>query len=138
MQKKIISTAEEGDIVGSGDGRRSAPHLCRAEEYIHAHLREPFSLFDLIAAVGTSPSTLLRTFNAHHGVPPMQYVRRLRLEAVRNSLLAAEPENGTVAKVASECGFQQLGRFSAQYRKAFGELPSVTLRRYRLIDRKTL
>ncbi|MBD3872579.1 MAG: AraC family transcriptional regulator [Acidobacteria bacterium] len=82
----------------------------------------------------------LRTLNTHHGVSPIQYVRKLRLEAVRESLAASDPYTATVGYIASEFGFRQLGRFSAQYRKTFGELPSVTLRRYRhrLIDQERL
>jgi len=102
-----------------------------AEDYIHAHLKESFSLLDLTEAVGTSPSSLLRAFNTHHGVSPMQYVKRLRLQAVRRSLSSADPQTTTVGHVAVDFGFRQLGRFSAQYRDAFGEFPSVTLRRNR-------
>ena len=73
----------------------------------------------------------LRTLNTHHGVSPMQYVKRLRLKAVRRSLSFADPQTTTVGHVAVDFGFRQLGRFSAQYRDAFGEFPSVTLRRHR-------
>jgi len=33
-----------------------------------------------------------------------------------------------VTKVALDCGFSHLGRFAAQYRAQFGELPSQTAR----------
>jgi len=51
---------------------------------------------------------------------PMKYVKQIRLD------------NGstTVTYVAMDHGFFQLGRFSADYRRAFGELPSVTLLRH--------
>jgi len=73
----------------------------------------------------------LRTFNTHHGVSPIQYVKLIRLEAVRRSLANSDPLSITVGGVASEFGFRQLGRFSAEYRKVYGEIPSVTLRRHR-------
>ena len=125
-----MAAAKEAETTPATGGAAENHHLRRAEDYIHSHLRETFSLLDLIEAAGTSPSTLLRTFNAHHGVSPMQYVKRLRLKAVRRSLLAADPQNVTVGRVASEFGFRQLGRFSAEYRRVFGELPSVTLRHH--------
>jgi len=140
MQIERKSTADEArNRAPSGEDASNAL-LQRSEAYIRAHLQEPFSLDDLSRAMGTSPSTLLRTFNTHHGVSPMQYVKRLRLEAVRRSLSAANPHTTTVGYVASEFGFRQLGRFSAQYRKTFGELPSVTLRqnRHRLNDLERL
>jgi len=130
VQTTIFSAAEEAEKNPAAAGATRNQHLQRAEEYIHTHLRDEFSLLDLAEATGTSPSTLLRTFNTHHGVSPMQYVKRLRLEAVRRSLLAADPQNGTVGRVASEFGFRQLGRFSAEYRRVFGELPSMTLRHH--------
>jgi len=130
MQNATISAADDAEANPTAGGVAADHHLQRAEEYIHTHLRDEFSLLDLAKATGTSPSTLLRSFNTHHGVPPMQYVKRLRLEAVRCSLLAADPQNGTVGRVASEYGFRQLGRFSAEYRRVFGELPSVTLRHH--------
>ena len=130
MQMESMAAAKEAEKMPATSGAAGNHHLRRAEDYIRSHLREEFSLLDLIEAVGTSPSTMLRTFNAHYGIPPMQYVKRLRLEAVRRSLLAADPQNGTVGRVASEFGFRQLGRFSAEYRSVFGELPSVTLRHY--------
>jgi transcriptional regulator GlxA family with amidase domain len=106
-------------------------HLQRAEEYIHAHLSDAFSLHDLAEATGTSPSTLLRIFSFHFGVSPMQFVKRLRLDATRRTLLHADPEILTVGQVAGQFGFRQLGRFAGDYRRMFGELPSATLRRHR-------
>ena len=131
MQTTIFSAAEEAEKNPAAAGAIRNHRLQRAEEYIHTHLRDEFSLLDLAEATGTSPSTLLRTFNTHHGVSPMQYVKRLRLKAVRRSLSFADPQTTTVGHVAVDFGFRQLGRFSAQYRDAFGEFPSVTLRRYR-------
>lgn len=140
LQIMTFTAAEEAEKnPAAGEAGRNH-HLQRAEEYIRSHLRDQFSLRDLAESTGTSPSTLLRTFNAHHGISPMQYVRLIRLEAVRRSLLDSDPLSGTVGGVASEYGFRQLGRFSAEYRKVYGELPSATLRRHRhrLSDTKGL
>jgi transcriptional regulator GlxA family with amidase domain len=135
-----ISAADDaGANVPTGEIAANR-HLQRAEKYIQTRLKDKFSLLDLAEATATSQSSLLRTFKTHHGVSPMQYVKLLRLHAVRRSLLDSDPSSGTVGGVASEYGFRQLGRFSADYRKVFGELPSVTLRRHRhrLSDAKGL
>jgi transcriptional regulator GlxA family with amidase domain len=140
VQATIFSATEEAEKNPAAAGAIRNHHLQRAEECIHTHLRDEFSLLDLTEATGTSPSTLLRTFNTHHGVSPMQYVKMLRLQAVRRALLESDPLRGSVGGIASEYGFRQPGRFSADYRKVYGELPSVTLRRYRhrLSDTKGL
>ncbi|WP_094783336.1 helix-turn-helix domain-containing protein [Paraburkholderia ribeironis] len=39
--------------------------------------------------------------------------------------------NTSVTDVALRLGFAHVGRFSADYRAAFGEPPAATLRRYR-------
>ena len=59
---------------------------------------------------------------------PMAFVRERRLDEVRRRLLAGGREQTSVSNAALDFGFCHLGRFSADYRRAFGELPSETLR----------
>src|SRR6185312_15188934 len=56
------------------------------------------------------------------------WLRQMRLALARRELLHADPDS-SVTEVALSAGFTQLGRFSVQYRKAFGESPSFTIRR---------
>ena len=51
----------------------------------------------------------------------------LRLSEARRALLAADCKRITVTEIATEFGFLELGRFSVEYRKVFGESPSKTL-----------
>ena len=131
MQTTTLSAADDAETNPAAGGIVANYHVMIKFNSSPTEPRDEFSLRDLAKAAGTSPSTLLRTFNTHHGVSPMQYVKLIRLEAVRRSLLDSDPLSGTVGGVASEYGFRQLGRFSAEYRKVYGELPSVTLRRQR-------
>ena len=59
----------------------------------------------------------------------MLYVRLRRMRRARAALLRADPAITTVTRVAANFGFSELGRFSVEYRKMFGELPSTTLQR---------
>ena len=70
-------------------------------------------------------------FREHLCVTPIQHLRAIRLERVRNALLAAQPST-SVTSAALECGFVHLARFSAYYKAAFGEPPANTLRRARM------
>lgn len=47
------------------------------------------------------------------------------------SLLAAEPSCDRVVDIALQWRFSNLGHFAADYRQAFDELPSETLKRYK-------
>ena len=58
----------------------------------------------------------------------MAYLRRQRLERVREELLVAAPGAVNVTEVATRWGFTHLSRFAASYRAAFSENPSDTLR----------
>lgn len=85
---------------------------------------------DLARAAGVSVRTVYRTSARHLGGPPMTQIRLSRLRGVRRRLLAATPGE-SVTSAATDAGFFHLGRFSAIYRRHFGESPSATLRRAR-------
>ncbi len=101
----------------------------RAEEFLMRHLTRPVSRSDLATATGVSIRTVSRIFHERYGVGPLAWLRQRRLEAVHRELLAAQPGKTTVTAVALRYGFEHLGRFAANYTRAFGENPSATLRR---------
>jgi transcriptional regulator GlxA family with amidase domain len=103
--------------------------LRRAEEFLAARLSEAVSLPDVAAAAGVSVRTLSRGFRDRHGVGPIGFLHRRRLEAARRDLLAPARGYATVTKVAHRYGFAHAGRFAIAYRRAFGESPSTTLSR---------
>jgi AraC-like DNA-binding protein len=125
----LLLAFENGAICSAAD--RPSENLNRsleiAEAYVRTNLGEQITLADLVTASETSASSLLRAFRIHRGTSPMKYVKQIRLEAAQRMLLAGKTGATTVTRVAMDNGFFQLGRFSADYRRAFGELPSETL-----------
>ncbi len=103
--------------------------LRRAEEFIAANLSEPLTMADIASAANIPARSLQRAFQHNRGMSPMAYIRRRRLEKVREELLARDPATASVSQVALQWGFAHLGRFSSSYRKLFNEYPSETLRR---------
>jgi transcriptional regulator GlxA family with amidase domain len=71
---------------------------------------------------------LQESFRRHVGVPPLTYLRRLRLEGVHAELSRAGPGQVSVSEVATRWGFTHLGRFAGAYRQRYGVTPSQTLR----------
>ena len=67
-----------------------------------------------------------------HGVPvarqpPHQYLQALRLNGLRRAL--RDPAGpGSVQEAAARWGFWHLSACAAEYKRMFGELPSMTLR----------
>jgi AraC family transcriptional regulator, ethanolamine operon transcriptional activator len=101
-----------------------------AIEYMRAADLGSLNAPALCAEVGVSQRTLEYAFQERLGTSPMEFIRRLRLHAVRRALLTAERGGSTVTEIAMTFGFYQLGRFAAEYRAIFGELPSATLTRH--------
>ncbi len=102
--------------------------LVRVLEWLRGHLSEPVQLEALAQIAGTRPRTLETHFKMFLGTTPLGWVRRMRLARARQELLNSGPQT-TVTDIALSSGFSQLGRFAAQYREAFGELPSATIQR---------
>ncbi|HML93036.1 AraC family transcriptional regulator [Methyloceanibacter sp.] len=98
-----------------------------AEAYIEAHWNEPITVEKLAQLTNVSVRSLFHSFRKTRGYSPMAFVKQARLRHARQMLLTAEPRT-TVASVACKCGFGNLGNFARDYHKAFGELPSDTLR----------
>jgi len=102
----------------------------RAVDYMEANADAPITLSDLVAASGTAGRTLYKHFRLSKGMSPMAYLRKVRLQKVREEILSDDGAS-TVTEIATRWGFNHLGHFSAEYRRHYGETPSATLRRRR-------
>jgi len=102
--------------------------LVRALDWLRGHVSEPVRLDRLAEVSGAAPRTLERHFRMFLGTTPLGWARRVRLARARHAFLHPGPED-TVTAVALSNGFAQPGRFAAEYRRAFGELPSGTMQR---------
>ncbi len=70
--------------------------------------------------------TLDYAFREVFGVTPKQYLQATRLDCVRKELCRNGPAV-KITEVAAEWSFWHMGKFAADYRRQFGELPSETL-----------
>jgi len=102
-------------------------HVRRVEAYIDENADKPLTISDLVVVSGVSARALFDGFRHFRDTSPLAYLRSVRLERVRDQLLCAG-EDDSVTKVATQWGFNQLGRFAAQYKATYGESPSETLR----------
>jgi AraC-like DNA-binding protein len=103
-------------------------HVRHAAAFIHDHSGEAIGLDDLVRAGGVSKRSLHAGFRKYYGVPPMAYLRNVRLDTARLRLKQLGTGDVSVTQVALECGFTHLSKFAAAYKDRFGELPSDTLR----------
>ncbi|HEY7458044.1 MAG TPA: helix-turn-helix domain-containing protein [Xanthobacteraceae bacterium] len=104
----------------------------RALDFIEANVDHDVSVSSIIAASGVPGRTLFMHFRNCGLGSPMRYLRNVRFGKAREALLRAQPGEG-VLEVAVNLDFSHMGRFAAEYRRRFGESPSETLRRRRLV-----
>jgi len=98
-----------------------------AHEYIDAHAADPPAIQDVCRATDVSWRTLDYAFREVFGVTPKQYLQATRLHGSRRELYQGGPAS-TVTDIANHWGFWHAGKFAADYRRHFGELPSETLK----------
>ena len=104
-------------------------YIRRTIDFMHAHADTPPTLGTLARVAATSPRTLIRGFNRHLGQSPIAYLRDLRLQRAHEDLCFSAPDDLSVTAIAHKWNFCHLGRFSALYRRQFGECPADSLRR---------
>ncbi|WP_328347808.1 AraC family transcriptional regulator [Micromonospora sp. NBC_00421] len=101
----------------------------RAMDYVDAHIDRYVSLVELAGAAGVSARGLQYAFRRYQDTTPARYARRVRLERAHQDLLDGDPANGdTVTAIAARWGFTDAKRFATDYRAAYGQPPSHTLR----------
>ena len=100
----------------------------RTLDAMHAEPGRQFTAAELAGIAGVGIRVLQESFRQHVGVPPLTYLRRLRLEGVHAELTRADRGQVSVSEVAHRWGFTHLGRFAGAYRARYGISPSQTLR----------
>ncbi|WP_417794478.1 AraC family transcriptional regulator [Terasakiella pusilla] len=93
-----------------------------ARDYIHSHISEKLDMMILSQVSNCSYRTLQRGFMSAFNLTPIQYIRKVRLQFVKNEINLAGPEI-TISAIARKWGFGHLGRFANEFHKEFGYHP---------------
>ncbi|WP_431201317.1 AraC family transcriptional regulator [Bradyrhizobium betae] len=96
------------------------------ESYIETHWDQPLDLEKLARIANVSVRTVFREFAESGRGSPGLFARQVRLRKAAEMLRQPDENTGVLA-VALKCGFLNAGRFSAEYQRVIGELPSETL-----------
>lgn len=99
----------------------------KVEDYLAQAGERPVHISEICAALQVSRRTLYRAFHEVFGLGPVTFLRQKRLCAIHSILRDSVAGETTVATVAMQQGFYELGRFAQYYRAMFGEYPSQTL-----------
>lgn len=83
----------------------------------------PPSIPELCERLHISRRALQNTFEDMTGIPPLTYMRSLRLNEVRRTL-QHNPTHRCISSIAYDWGFTHMSQFARDYRRLFGVLPS--------------
>jgi AraC family transcriptional regulator len=108
-----------------GPGSLAGWRLRRVQDHLASHLGDDVSIATLAALCGVSESHFSREFHRCVGLPPHQYVLKLRLDRARDALLEGDR---SLTDIAGECGFHSASHFSRAFALRFG-LPPARFRR---------
>jgi AraC-like DNA-binding protein len=100
-------------------------YVRRAEDFMRANAAVPVRMEDVAAAACCSVRTLGAVFRRFRDTTPLAALHDIRLEQVHAELKHAAVDCST-ADVARRYGFTNPGRFTAAYRRRFGETPAET------------
>jgi AraC-like DNA-binding protein len=93
----------------------------RARAFIHGNGDRPLTLDQVADAAALSRFHLARSFAEVHGLPPLAYHRRLRLDVAARLL---KEEAASATELAERLGYGSLSAFTRAFRQAFGVPPS--------------
>lgn len=92
-----------------------------AIRHMEQHLSDPECLASAAMAASVTPQHLARRFHAEVGLPPSEWLWRLRLERASDFLLHS---GLSVSEIADRCGFKTLQHFSRRFSEQFGVSPA--------------
>jgi len=90
--------------------------------YLSMRLAEPVSVDDLARRAHLSPSHFAAEFRRQFGLPPHQYLMRLRIEHAQSLLTTTD---APLAEVATLCGFADTPHLTKAFRRATGTTPAA-------------
>ena len=88
--------------------------------HIQRSFAEEITVADIARSALISESECLRCFRDTIGVPPIQYVKRYRVQRAAELLSATDRK---IADIGAQCGFQDTSYFTRSFREIKGMTP---------------
>lgn len=134
MEQSLVEALVE--CLSEGDGRRETwAQQCHSTvmRRFHRELADnpdrAVYVPEICAAIRVPERTLRLCCQEQLGMSPKRYLTIRRMHLAHRLLLASSRAEVSVTEAAMSFGFWHFGRFATDYRRLFGESPSVTLHR---------
>lgn len=101
--------------------------VSKARDFVLSRPNQPATILELCRYLHVSRRTLQNAFQRILNVCPLNYLKAIRLNAVRRELSSHYSHFNTVQDAAMAWGFWHMSQFAIDYQRLFHELPSETL-----------
>ena len=122
--RHAVTTSSSTPLDSNGNALRVSA-VVSACRLIEKRFPEPPTLSDLSRHCGVAERTLEYGFKQVYDTTPLTFARNQRLTRSRTALLRAAART-SINETARACGFTHMGQYSRDYRRLFGETPSMT------------
>lgn len=114
-------TERRGDTLGSIRETRNKERLAPAVNYTYQHYDQKITLADLAREANMSVPNFSSVFRETYGIPPMEYLARIRLQNAADLLQNTDKK---IIDIAEECGFFSISNFIKAFNNGMGMSPS--------------
>lgn len=97
---------------------RSITNLCTR---IHNSPNSEYTVQQMAEMLRLSPNFFSRVFHDIVGMPPMEYVRKCKLEQIKSLLISTEM---SISEIATRCNFEDSNYFRTFFRRYVGMTPN--------------
>ncbi|QHT59945.1 AraC family transcriptional regulator [Paenibacillus lycopersici] len=115
-----LTAAETASQQQRDDGEALTQQVLR---YLSTQYAEPISIENMADTLGYNRAYLSRLFKRQTGATPVTFLLKLRIDKAH--LLLREREELTIEQIAASVGFQDPLYFSKQFRRFYGQSPTV-------------
>lgn len=122
--RHAVTESSSTRLDGNGNALRVSA-VVSACRLIEKRFPEPPTLSELSRHCGVAERTLEYGFKQVYDTTPLTFARNQRLTRSRMALLRAAART-SISETARACGFTHMGQYSRDYRRLFGETPSMT------------
>ena len=124
MTVQLLHTLIHGgaqEIKGMQYATKGQRHIANEVEHkITAELSRKYTVEELAADYGISPSALKKYFEMVYGMPISHYLKAKRMDRAKQLLATTKR---SVREIASECGYENQGKFATAFKGSVGILP---------------
>lgn len=123
---RLLQGPAAGRLRAMATEGKASHRLGRAVDWIREHYEEPLRVEYLAGLAGMAISTFHHHFRELTAMSPLQYQKRIRLQAARELMIGSGMD---AAQAGYAVGYESASQFHREFRRMFGESPLQEVRK---------